>query len=194
MRCDLESFGIDNVRVDWGAHPDTCALYGGHCEVDCTGATASFCSGHGQCFPSYISGTSGSGSGASLPAHVEVADGRRWVLMWAYAHEGGTNPPLDGTALPTSPTAGFSHMLVEELGAALGVSLTESDIVSVRFYGHTSAHNRVIHFRTEHEVARKMATLSGEHNNSVDVWTDSTTLMEGHTRVSQGMQSHSRVH
>ena len=48
--------------------------------------------------------------------------------MWAYAHEGGTNPPLVPNSLPTSPTAGFSHMLVEELGAALGVSLDYNDI------------------------------------------------------------------
>merc|ERR1712167_71523 len=72
-------------------------------------------------------------------------------------------------------------ILVENLGAALGVNLTESHVASVRFYGHTSNHDRVIHFRTEHEVARKMATLSGDHDNSVAVWTDSTTLMEGHT-------------
>ena len=81
--------------------------------------------------------------------------------------------------VPESPTEGFSHVWP---GTHLG--LTASDITEVRFYCHTSKHNRVIHFSTNNEWVRNRILVGGSFSgNSPSHWNSGTTKLEGHTGI-----------
>jgi len=61
------------------------------------------------------------------------------------------------------------------------MGLTASDIAEVRFYCHTSNHNRVINFSTKNNWVRTMI-LNGEMNsNAASHWNSGTTKLKGHT-------------
>mmetsp|Transcript_9712 Transcript_9712/g.39776 ORF Transcript_9712/g.39776 Transcript_9712/m.39776 type:complete len:262 (-) Transcript_9712:153-938(-) len=107
---------------------------------------------------------------------VLVQDLDGWLLMAAYNHQANTNPSLvEGTA-PSSATEGFSHVWP---GTHLG--LTASDIAEVRFYCHTSHHDRVMHFSMHNDWV-KTAILTGSiSGNLVSYWTSGTTKLDGHT-------------
>ena len=107
---------------------------------------------------------------------VLVQDEDGWLLMAAYNHQAGTNPNLVSGTTPSSATEGFSHIWP---GTHLG--LTASDIAEVRFYCHTSNHNRVINFSVNNDWV-KTAILTGSiSGNSVTYWTSGTTKLDGHT-------------
>ena len=107
---------------------------------------------------------------------VLVQDQDGWLLMAAYNHQAGTNPNLVSGTTPSSATEGFSHIWP---GTHLG--LTASDIAEVRFYCHTSNHNRVINFSVNNDWV-KTAILTGSiSGNSVTYWTSGTTKLDGHT-------------
>ena len=107
---------------------------------------------------------------------VLVQDEDGWLLMAAYNHQAGTNPNLVSGTAPSSATEGFSHIWP---GTHLG--LTASDIAEVRFYCHTSNHNRVMHFSVNNDWV-KTAILTGSiSGNSVTYWTSGTTKLDGHT-------------
>ena len=104
-------------------------------------------------------------------------DQDNWVLIAAYNHQANTNPSLVLGVFPESPTEGFSHVWP---GTHLG--LTAADIAEVRFYCHTSKHNRVIHFSTENEWVRNRILVGGSFpGNSPSHWNSGTTKLEGHT-------------
>ena len=104
-------------------------------------------------------------------------DRDNWVLIAAYNHQANTNPELVEGVFPESPTEGFSHVWP---GTHLG--LTASDIAEVRFYCHTSKHNRVVHFSTENEWVRNRILVGGSFpGNSPSHWNSGTTKLEGHT-------------
>jgi len=104
-------------------------------------------------------------------------DRDNWVLIAAYNHQANTNPELVEGVFPESPTEGFSHVWP---GTHLG--LTASDIAEVRFYCHTSKHNRVIHFSTNNEWVRNRILVGGSFSgNSPSHWNSGTTKLEGHT-------------
>jgi hypothetical protein len=107
---------------------------------------------------------------------VLVQDEDGWLLMAAYNHQANTNPNfVEGTA-PSSTTEGFSHIWP---GTHLG--LTASDIAEVRFYCHTSNHNRVINFSVNNDWV-KTAILTGSiSGNLASYWTSGTTKLDGHT-------------
>ena len=107
---------------------------------------------------------------------VLVQDEDGWLLMAAYNHQAGTNPSLVSGTAPSSATEGFSHIWP---GTHLG--LTASDIAEVRYYCHTSNHNRVIHFSVNNDWV-KTAILTGSiSGNSVSYWNSGTTKLDGHT-------------
>ena len=110
---------------------------------------------------------------------VLVQDEDGWLLMAAYNHQANTDPPLvEGTA-PSSATEGFSHVWP---GTHLG--LTAADIAEVRFYCHTSKHNRVVHFSTKNEWVRNRILVGGSFpGNSPSHWNSGTTKLEGHTGI-----------
>ena len=104
-------------------------------------------------------------------------DQDNWVLIAAYNHQANTNPSLVQGVFPESPTEGFSHVWP---GTHLG--LTAADIAEVRFYCHTSKHNRVVHFSTENEWVRNRILVGGSFpGNSPSHWNSGTTKLEGHT-------------
>ena len=104
-------------------------------------------------------------------------DRDNWVLIAAYNHQANTNPELVEGVFPESPTEGFSHVWP---GTHLG--LTAADIAEVRFYCHTSKHNRVVHFSTENEWVRNRILVGGSFpGNSPSHWNSGTTKLEGHT-------------
>ena len=92
------------------------------------------------------------GDAQGIQAYVDSAEGGGWVLLYAYRHVGGTNPELVGNSLPTSPTSGFSHANVNQLGGFVA-----EDVVAVRLFARTSAHSRVIHFMTTNPNVCKIA-------------------------------------
>ena len=104
-------------------------------------------------------------------------DQDNWVLIAAYNHQANTNPSLVEGVFPESPTEGFSHVWP---GTHLG--LTAADIAEVRFYCHTSKHNRVVHFSTKNEWVRNRILVGGSFpGNSPSHWNSGTTKLEGHT-------------
>ena len=104
-------------------------------------------------------------------------DRDNWVLIAAYNHQANTNPELVEGVFPESPTEGFSHVWP---GTHLG--LTADDIAEVRFYCHTSKHDRVIHFSTKNEWVRNRILVGGSlSGNSPSHWNSGTTKLEGHT-------------
>jgi VCBS repeat-containing protein len=82
-------------------------------------------------------------------------DGGGWTLVLNYLHSGGTNPALD--VKPHSlPLLGNATLGVDESGDnslwghASNALLNNFDFSEVRFFGKSSGHNRVIHFKTDH--------------------------------------------
>ena len=96
--------------------------------------------------------------------------------MAAYNHQAGTNPDLVEGTTPSSATEGFSHIWP---GTHLG--LTASDIAEVRFYCHTSNHNRVMHFSVNNDWIKTAILTGSVSGNSVSYWTSGTTKLAGHT-------------
>jgi hypothetical protein len=104
-----------------------------------------------------------------------------WTLVVAYNHVGGTNPARSN-AVPTSPTGSLSGALPGNLG------FTTSTFADVRFYCHTSAHARVIHFKTQNaQVKQQMVT--GSWAVSASSWNSGYTALAGHSANLPGATS-----
>ena len=82
------------------------------------------------------------------------ADG--WILLLAYNHKAGENNAFVSKTAPSSPTEGYSHIWLEDLG------LIASDVESVKFYCKTSAHSRVMHFSSSTDWV-KNAVVTGAY-------------------------------
>ncbi len=84
-----------------------------------------------------------------------TTDGGGWTLVLNYLHKGGTNPALveKSSALPLlgSTNLGVDEQTNETTwGHAIPSYLTKFTFTEFRFYGKTSLHTRVIHFKTSH--------------------------------------------
>jgi hypothetical protein len=90
------------------------------------------------------------------------ADTDCWLMVLQYWHQGGTNPPLklrawsDGfPVLAPSYSLGTDGSLDDQTTwghltpAALAGLQTSTGFTMLRFYAKTSAHSRVIHFKTD---------------------------------------------
>jgi hypothetical protein len=85
-----------------------------------------------------------------------TTDGGGWTLVLNYVHLGGTNPAL-AVHTETLPLIGSSTLGDDEQGTiywghaspALFASLVEGSPPEIRFYGETSNHGRILHFKTE---------------------------------------------
>ena len=84
-----------------------------------------------------------------------TTDGGGWTLILNYNHLEATNPALkiftDSLPLQGSTTLGFDESNPEYWGHADTALVNAISFDEVRFYGITSAHNRIIHFKTFHQ-------------------------------------------
>jgi hypothetical protein len=98
-----------------------------------------------------------------------------WILLLAYNHKAGENNALVSKTAPSSPTEGYSHIWLEDLG------LTASDVESVKFYCKTSAHSRVMHFSSSTDFVKNAIVDGSCAGNQASYWNSSTTKFDDHT-------------
>ncbi|MBZ9788460.1 T9SS type A sorting domain-containing protein, partial [Psychroflexus sp. CAK57W] len=118
-------------------------------------------------------------------ANIDASEGGGWVLILQYVHEGGTNPDLNSIAenadLPIGSSAALGTDESSDLtkwghaGNARTANLTGAD--ELRFYGETSGHSRIIHFKTDQGLSY---FTSGTGNIYTTIAANFTALT-GHT-------------
>ena len=111
----------------------------------------------------------------------DKTDGGGWVLLFCYNHKAHTNPELVGNKLPLDPKNGFSHAHVKDIVQRTGVELTLDSIQDVRFYGKTSGHGRIIHFRTSKREVKDMAFSGEKKYGDPGIWNTGFTKLSGHS-------------
>lgn len=84
-----------------------------------------------------------------------TTDGGGWTLVLNYLHQGGTNPALvvktNSLPLLGSTTLGTNESAsTTTWGHTDPTYLNSFTFTELRFYGKTSAHSRIIHFKTSH--------------------------------------------
>ena len=101
------------------------------------------------------------------------------MLLLSYSHIGGQNNALVQGTIPTSPTAGYSHVLLSSFKDGQGNSVFKAK--RTRFYCQTSAHGRKMHFYTSDGVVNQMAYDGNDLSNTASRWTTGFTTLSGHT-------------
>jgi hypothetical protein len=108
-----------------------------------------------------------------------VTDGGGWTLVLNYNHLGGTNPSLT-TLTNRLPLINSTSLGVDESGNSTawghaGNSLLNSmSFTNIRFYAITSAHSRVIHFKTA--LPAGVAYVKSGTGSFTDLTSSYTTL------------------
>lgn len=108
----------------------------------------------------YTVGSSGryyfnTGSGL-FQADVDTSEGGGWVLVLQYVHQSGTNPALStlgaGADLPVLSSAALGtdeSSVTANWGHAGNAAMSQfTGDIELRWYGETSNHSRIIHFRS----------------------------------------------
>jgi len=109
-------------------------------------------------------------SGVSSPSTYftvycdQTTSGGKWMLFLAYAHAAGQNNALVSTTLPQSPTTGYSHRYLTNLG------YTVANIETLRFYCTSTLSNRVMHFTTTNSIVKTIALTGSQVGNTVASW------------------------
>mgnify|MGYP006272573475 CR=1 FL=1 len=106
--------------------------------------------------------------------------GGGWTLMLAYDHAAGENADLVPDTLPTMPREGYSHAYLDSIG------LPRGEVEALRFYCHTEAHDRIMHFvTTDDDViaagAYRDSSRTFDENNWNDQQARSTILLADHS-------------
>ena len=100
-----------------------------------------------------------------------------WILVAAYKHNDGENNKLDFGTIPLDPINGYSHVKLSDISK----SFDENSIEAVRFYCHTSNHNRVLNFYSKKESIRKLVKNGNMMDNNWEDYTTEFTKMPNHT-------------
>ena len=96
-------------------------------------------------------------------------------MLLAYNHKAGeSKAQVPGTA-PTSPSDGYSHIWLNDLG------LTASDVDSVRFYCTSSGHSRVMHFSMNNDWIKSAIVTGSSSGNQISYWSSGTTKFSDHS-------------
>ncbi|MEW7289140.1 T9SS type A sorting domain-containing protein [Aquimarina sp. 2304DJ70-9] len=84
-------------------------------------------------------------------------DGKKWLIVLNYVHQGGTNPDLvvRNTDLPllSSTTLGDDESGTEYWGHFGNTLAADIDFEEMRFYGESASHSRILSFTTTLESA-----------------------------------------
>lgn len=141
-------------------------------------------------FPGAVTGTytiDPDGTAGATPATTcycdMTTDGGGWTLVLNYLHLGGTSPALIAktNALPIqgSTTLGTDESAsLTTWGHVTNAYLNSFPFTEVRFYGKTSAHTRIIHFKTTH--AGTLSYFKSGTGTASGIQS-SYTLLTGHT-------------
>ena len=111
-----------------------------------------------------------------------TTDGGGWTLVLNYLHREDTNPDLH-IRLDSLPLAGASELGTDESGTAhwghaSNSMLSRVDPLELRFYAVSSAHERVIHFKSDDGTCVEyVATGDGHCRNLASDF----TALAGHT-------------
>jgi hypothetical protein len=104
----------------------------------------------------YVIDPDGTGATAATTCYCDMTtDGGGWTLVLNYLHAGNTNPALVYKST-TLPLLGSTVLGTDESastttwGHTTPAYLNKFTFSELRFYGATSAHGRIIHFKTSH--------------------------------------------
>jgi len=127
----------------------------------------------------------GSGALPCIQCNCDMTtDGGGWTLVLNYLHQGGTNPAVSvlGTTLPLlgSNALGTDENGTQYWGHASSSLMNTLTFTDVRFYGKTSNHGRIIHFKTSHAVTISYFKTGTGSTSGIQ---SSFTALAGHTAV-----------